>query len=229
MYLAVVFLTMFALPVGAILIEHSLLHSVAPVMALVGKWFVFWAAGVRLALAGLRQYFEPRFTAEQIFGIKGDGPLPLVRELGIANFATGNSRGSVAVEAGLRGAGRHRGDDLLRRRRFPARGAACQKRQGDNRHDERSLRLPGSRGLFGLCAVVNARAKSAGTVPRASGRVIPRRRLNAIAGSPDRRPARFRRRLRSRGCWAPTTARRCRASSARRSAIPRRLRPSEPY
>jgi hypothetical protein len=89
MYLAVVFLTMFALPVGSIVIEHSLLHSVAPVMALVGKWFVFWAAGVRLALAGLRQYFEPRFTAEQIFGIKGDGPLPLVRELGIANFATG--------------------------------------------------------------------------------------------------------------------------------------------
>ena len=89
MYLAVVFLTMFALPVGAIAIEHSLLHSVAPVMALVGKWFVFWAAGVRLALAGLRQYFEPRFTAEEIFGVKGDGPLALVRELGIANFATG--------------------------------------------------------------------------------------------------------------------------------------------
>ncbi len=89
MYFAFVVLTVFALPVAAIVIEHSLLHSVAPVMSLVGKWFVFWAAGVRLAIAGLRQYFEPRFTAEKIFGIKGDEPLPLVRELGIANFATG--------------------------------------------------------------------------------------------------------------------------------------------
>jgi uncharacterized protein DUF6790 len=89
MYLAVVFLTMFALPVGSILVEHSLLHSAAPVMALVGKWFVFWATGVRLALAGLRQYFEPRFTAEEIFGVRNDGALPFVRELGIANFAIG--------------------------------------------------------------------------------------------------------------------------------------------
>jgi hypothetical protein len=44
MYFAFVVLTMFALPVGAIVVEHSLFHSVAPVMALVGKWFVFWAA-----------------------------------------------------------------------------------------------------------------------------------------------------------------------------------------
>jgi hypothetical protein len=89
MYFAFVVLTMFALPVGATVVEHSLFHSVAPVMSLVGKWFVFWAAGVRLAIAGLRQYFEPGFTAEQIFGIKGDDSLPLVRELGIANLATG--------------------------------------------------------------------------------------------------------------------------------------------
>jgi hypothetical protein len=89
MYFAFVVLTMFALPVGAIVVEHSLLHSVAPVMSLVGKWFVFWAAGVRLVIAGLRQYFEPGFTAEQIFRIKGDDSLPVVRELGIANFATG--------------------------------------------------------------------------------------------------------------------------------------------
>jgi hypothetical protein len=89
MYFAFVLLTMFAAPVAAIVIEHSLLHSVAPVMALLGKWFVFWSAGVRLAVAGFRQYFEPRFTAERIFGLKGDDPLPIVRELGIANFAAG--------------------------------------------------------------------------------------------------------------------------------------------
>jgi hypothetical protein len=42
-----------------------------------------------LFLAGLRQFFQPRFTSEQIFGIKTDDALPLVRELGAANFATG--------------------------------------------------------------------------------------------------------------------------------------------
>jgi hypothetical protein len=89
MYFAIVFFLMLVAPLGAIVIEHSLLHSAAPLMSLVGKWFVFWAVGVRLALAGLRQYFQPRFTAEQIFEIHNDDALPLVRELGIANFAAG--------------------------------------------------------------------------------------------------------------------------------------------
>jgi len=89
MYFAVVSCLMLAAPVGAIVIEHSFLHSAAPLMSLVGKWFVFWAVGARLSLAGLRQYFDPRFTAEQIFDIQGDEALPMVRELGIANFAAG--------------------------------------------------------------------------------------------------------------------------------------------
>jgi hypothetical protein len=80
---------MLALPVGSIYVEYTYLHSTAPLMLLVGKWFVFWSAGVRLLLAGLRQFFQPRFTAEQILGIKSDDALPLVRELGAANFATG--------------------------------------------------------------------------------------------------------------------------------------------
>jgi hypothetical protein len=80
---------MLALPVGSIYVEYSYLHSTAPLILLVGKWFVFWSAGVRLFLAGLRQFFQPRFTAEQILGIKSDDALPLVRELGAANFATG--------------------------------------------------------------------------------------------------------------------------------------------
>jgi hypothetical protein len=37
----------------------------------------------------LEAYFDPRFTAKQIFEIPGDDALPLVRELGIANFAAG--------------------------------------------------------------------------------------------------------------------------------------------
>jgi len=89
LYLLIVLLLMLALPVGSIYVEYSYLHSTAPLMLLVGKWFVFWSAGVRLLLAGLRQFFQPRFTAEQILGIKSDDALPLVRELGAANFATG--------------------------------------------------------------------------------------------------------------------------------------------
>jgi len=89
MYLLIVLLLMLVLPAGSIYVEHSYLHSTAPTMLLVGKWFVFWSAGVRLVLAGLRQFFQPRFTSEQIFGIKSDDALPLVRELGVANFATG--------------------------------------------------------------------------------------------------------------------------------------------
>ena len=78
---------MLVLPVGAIGVDYF--HTSAPPMLLAGKWFVFWSAGVRLSLAGSRQFFQPRFTAQEIFHIKGEDALPLVRELGVANFATG--------------------------------------------------------------------------------------------------------------------------------------------
>jgi hypothetical protein len=87
-YLASVLLLMVILPAISIATEH-ISYGAAPLMFIVGKWFVFWAAGIRLLLAGLRQFFQPRFTAEKIFGITSDDPLPFVRELGIANFSTG--------------------------------------------------------------------------------------------------------------------------------------------
>ena len=89
MYFLIVFLLMFLFPVVSIYADHSYVHTTVPLIALVGKWFVFWSAGVRLFAAGLRQFFQPRFTSEQIFGINSDEVLPLVRELGLANFATG--------------------------------------------------------------------------------------------------------------------------------------------
>jgi len=89
MYAVLVLLSMVVLPIFSIGTEHYILHSPAPLMFLVGKWFVFWSAGIRLSGAGLRQFFQPRFTVEDIFGIRNDGALPFVRELGIANFATG--------------------------------------------------------------------------------------------------------------------------------------------
>ena len=88
MYLAIVLLTMFVLPLGSIAGEHAL-NGAAPLMVLAGKWFVFWGVGARLGLAGLRQVFQPRFTARDIFKIEGDEVLPLVRELGVANLGAG--------------------------------------------------------------------------------------------------------------------------------------------
>jgi len=88
-YIAVIVLLMFAFPVAGVVIESWALHDPAPVLTLVGKWFVFFAVGVRLLLAGLRQYFEPQFTAKAIFGLEGGEALPIVRELGVANIATG--------------------------------------------------------------------------------------------------------------------------------------------
>ena len=88
MYLAVVVLTMLVLPLGSIAIEHGL-HGAAPLMGLIGKWFVFWGVGVRLGLAGARQVLQPGFTARDIFRLEDEGALPLVRELGVANLGAG--------------------------------------------------------------------------------------------------------------------------------------------
>jgi hypothetical protein len=80
---------MFVFPILSITWEHFFAHSSLPLISLVSKWFAFWAAGVRLTAAGLRQLFQPRFTATKIFAISTDEVLPIVRELGIANFAMG--------------------------------------------------------------------------------------------------------------------------------------------
>jgi hypothetical protein len=87
-YIAVVAFTMLLAPVASIIVEH-VWNPAEPIVFLVGRWFVFWGVGVRLGLAGLRQTFQPAFTAREIFHMQGDEALPLVRELGVANIATG--------------------------------------------------------------------------------------------------------------------------------------------
>jgi hypothetical protein len=89
MFIFVVLLLMLVCPIASICADQFVLHSSAPIMLLVGKWFVFWVGGIRLGTAGLRQFFQPRFTAEKIFGMTGNDPLPFIRELGAANIATG--------------------------------------------------------------------------------------------------------------------------------------------
>ncbi|MEQ1944029.1 DUF6790 family protein [Mesorhizobium sp. VNQ89] len=89
MYTAIVVLLMIVLPIGSILAEMLLGGGGVPILLLIGKWFVFWAAGWRLMLAGIKQISQPQFTAHEIFKMKTDEALPIVRELGIANFAVG--------------------------------------------------------------------------------------------------------------------------------------------
>jgi hypothetical protein len=88
MYFVSVVLLLLVLPVVSIAIE-SLTGSHTVTLFMVGRWFVFWAAGVRLFIAGLRQVAQPGFTAEEIFGLKDKGAFAIVRELGFANLCMG--------------------------------------------------------------------------------------------------------------------------------------------
>jgi len=94
MYVPMVIALMLVVPlifvVGQLLLnQHGMLTAVT-IIPIIAKWYVFWAVGVRLGLAGLRQIIQPRYTAETILGIKSEDPLLLVRELGIANTAIGS-------------------------------------------------------------------------------------------------------------------------------------------
>ena len=87
MYFVVIALFMLILPVASIAAEYSWLQSSTDLVALTGKWFAFWGVGMRLGLAGLRQAFNPAFTARDIFEIDDERVHPIVRELGFANLS----------------------------------------------------------------------------------------------------------------------------------------------
>lgn len=87
MYFVVIALFMLILPLASIAAEYSWLHTSADLVVLTGKWFAFWGVGMRLGLAGLRQAFNPAFTARDIFEIEDERVHPIVRELGFANLA----------------------------------------------------------------------------------------------------------------------------------------------
>jgi hypothetical protein len=89
MYFVSVLLLTAILPLGSVYADQAVLHNTLPLMLLIGKWFAFWAGGVRLFIAGIRQQVRPRLTSEGVFGIAGDDPLPFVRELGMANVSMG--------------------------------------------------------------------------------------------------------------------------------------------
>jgi hypothetical protein len=89
MYILTVVLSMVVCPIASLLVEAVIFQSPTPLVLLAGKWFVFWAVGIRLSLAGLRQAITPQFTTEQILGIKSKEPFIIVQELGFANLSLG--------------------------------------------------------------------------------------------------------------------------------------------
>jgi len=97
MYYAIVATLMFLLPAISVIAEVA--HGGAASWPLVvAKWYVFWAVGWRLFLAGIRQVAQPAYTAREILGLKSDESLILVRELGFANLAMGTlGIASIAV------------------------------------------------------------------------------------------------------------------------------------
>lgn len=99
MYFVVIALFMLILPLACVAAEYSWLHTSTDLVALSGKWFVFWGVGMRLGLAGFRQAFNPAFTARDIFEIEDERVHPIVRELGFANLALA-SLGLMALVPG---------------------------------------------------------------------------------------------------------------------------------
>src|ERR1700693_987047 len=88
MYFVLIILLLFIFPVASAIIAAALPAHVS-IVFLAGRWFVFWAVGIRLFLAGARQVIQPQFTAEEIFDIHERGSFAIVRELGFANLSMG--------------------------------------------------------------------------------------------------------------------------------------------
>ena len=89
MYFASVLLLLLIFPLASFFAEVLRFGHSIPELSLIGKWFIFWAVGVRLFLAGVRQVLQPSFTAIEIFGIHEPKALAIVRELGFANLSIG--------------------------------------------------------------------------------------------------------------------------------------------
>jgi hypothetical protein len=88
-YIAIVLLSTVISPALSVAIEAVVSHHGVSIFALTAKWFVFWAVGIRLFGAGVRQVLQPAFTAREIFGIQSAESYPIVREVGFGNFSMG--------------------------------------------------------------------------------------------------------------------------------------------
>jgi hypothetical protein len=89
MYAVIVIALMLVVPIGCTIYEVFHANHGVFSFGILLQWLVFWAVGVRLLLAGLRQIFQPGYTADVVLGIKGDDCKRVIRELGFGNMAIG--------------------------------------------------------------------------------------------------------------------------------------------
>ncbi|MFT3952068.1 MAG: hypothetical protein QM689_09050 [Oscillospiraceae bacterium] len=73
-------------PLCAAMIEMKVSSPDAAMADVIFKWFVFSGIGLRLGSAGIKQIFQPGFTAREIFGISDEKAGALVREIGCSNI-----------------------------------------------------------------------------------------------------------------------------------------------
>lgn len=88
-YLLVILTLMLGLPLLSLGIDALFFAEAASLLALIGKWFVFWGLGIRLAMAGVMQIRNPGFTVQKIFDVDNPESHHFVRELGFANLSMG--------------------------------------------------------------------------------------------------------------------------------------------
>jgi hypothetical protein len=69
-YAAITLALMLILPIVSSLLEVFLGNHGAFAPGIFLRWFVFWAVGVGLLLAGMRQIVQPQHTAETLLGTK---------------------------------------------------------------------------------------------------------------------------------------------------------------
>ncbi|MFO1128590.1 MAG: DUF6790 family protein [Rhodospirillales bacterium] len=89
MYFAIVLVTMVVAPLVCIGAELATATGVGELLIVATRWFVFWAVGVRLLLAGVSQIMRPGFTTKAILGVDEPQAYVLAQELGFANTAIG--------------------------------------------------------------------------------------------------------------------------------------------
>ena len=87
LYLYYVIAVMMVLPVASILLELSRTEKPRDTWETMGKWFIFWAIGVRSLTAGISQSLNPGFTASLLQ--LDEGSFVVIRELGFANTCMG--------------------------------------------------------------------------------------------------------------------------------------------
>jgi hypothetical protein len=87
-YLIMNILLLFILPLLSIASE-CIIEKESTDWILIGKWFIFWAIGIRLFTAGIKQSSNPEFTAVKIFKMKSSESFVVIRELGFSNIALG--------------------------------------------------------------------------------------------------------------------------------------------